>query len=684
MSKTCGLWKRGWKQRAGALALCGGMLLSGAFVAEAQENPQPIAVKTETQLAEANSERELPLIEEYLKQCWAKKQVAIDVRPYKITQEELNEIIFGIHYEEPEYYWTIHRSMFDEDPKTGFLETYYQLYESDNGRPFDRREELEREWEMVQEKTEYCKTDMEKALVVHEHLVDTIRYSEELGTRAHDIEGGILEKKAVCEGYALAYKFYMNRLGIPCKVVSGISGGLPHAWNQIQIDGKWYFVDATWDDPNGSLIEDGHAVKHEYFLTSEDGLAAYTWNKELYEACDDTTYDNAEWRWNAKGMVAHDGSLYLSGAMPHGDKVECGIWKYDPKDLSKPGELVFSLTDEWQVTSSRKGQGCTEITSYEGMLYYNTPTAVWKWNFDPEKAPEKVFELEKDISGEIWDVEAANGKIYYETGVYENSRKTKREYVIDRDYKKAPQPIAVTKSVMTVELGGSSKEIFLQVAAPGFATFTAKNPDICGVEEAYAGKSCKLIPKKVGETTIIVNTSATDHYLEGTADVKVIVRDGSSTAEKITLQYEAGANGAVRVVYAETGERLSNGAQIVPNTEVQFMASPDEGYSVKNWTVNGEVYKENGQIYTDATLRRKIKASTDRITVEFVREGAGGVKGDVNLNGKIEIGDVREVMRSICKKTELTDTQKQAADMNGNGSVDIEDLRNILRFICGK
>ena len=39
------------------------------------------------------------------------------------------------------------------------------------------------------------------------------------------------------------------------------------------------------------------------------------------------------------------------------------------------------------------------------------------------------------------------------------------------------------------------------------------------------------------------------------------------------------------------------------------------------------------------------------------------VKGDVNLNGKVEIGDVREALRSICKKTQLTETQKQAGDI---------------------
>ena len=65
----------------------------------------------------------------------------------------------------------------------------------------------------------------------------------------------------------------------------------------------------------------------------------------------------------------------------------------------------------------------------------------------------------------IWDAEAANGKIYYETGVYEKGERQKGQYVFDEDYRKAKHPIAVTKPVMTVVMGGEN--VFLQSAAPG-------------------------------------------------------------------------------------------------------------------------------------------------------------------------------------------------------------------------
>lgn len=509
-------------------------------------------------------------------------------------------------------------------------------------------------------------------------LENALEFSQQQAA-AHDIEGAIFEKEAVCEGYALAYKYYMNRLEIPCKIVSGTSNGQSHAWNQIQLNGNWYMVDPTWDD-----VANSHDVKHQYFLCSENKFPNHVWNKEseLYETCSDTTYDNLDWKNDLQGMYAYQGGLYRSKSLIVGGKEVSGIWRIDAENIEKEAELVLPITDQWQLNSVNVVRGYSQLSYYDGMLYYNTPRAVWRWNFDPESEPEKVFELDQSIPGEIWDAEAANGKIYYETGVYEKGERQKGQYVFDEDYRKAKHPIAVTKPVMTVVMGGEN--VFLQSAAPGNVTYTSKNPEICDVQVVWKDESCQLIPKKAGETIVTVHADPTDHYAEGAVDVKVIVKERDDIEEKITLQYEAGDGGSIAAVDAATGKILENGAKIKPNAEVQFTASPNSGYSVKNWVVNGEVYKENGIVYTGMELKRAITASSDSVKVEFVKDEPAFVKGDVNLSGKVEIGDVREALRSICKKTELTALQKQAADVNENGNVDIEDLRKILRFVCGK
>lgn len=59
-------------------------------------------------------------------------------------------------------------------------------------------------------------------------------------------------------------------------------------------------------------------------------------------------------------------------------------------------------------------------------------------------------------------------------------------------------------------------------------------------------------------------------------------------------------------------------------------------------------------------------------------------KGDVNIDGNVNIEDLRIVLRYVCGKTELKARQEEAADVVSDGMVDIQDLRQMLRYVCGK
>ena len=51
----------------------------------------------------------------------------------------------------------------------------------------------------------------------------------------------------------------------------------------------------------------------------------------------------------------------------------------------------------------------------------------------------------------------------------------------------------------------------------------------------------------------------------------------------------------------------------------------------------------------------------------------------------MKTGKLRSViLRSVCKKVELTEQQKLAADVTEDGKVEIGDLRKVLRYICHK
>lgn len=117
---------------------------------------------------------------------------------------------------------------------------------------------------------------VENLKIVHDYLVDTIEYDVEAGKNVYNIYGALVDKQAVCEGYARTYKLILDELGIPCIIACGTgrnsSGETEsHAWNYVQIDDNWYAVDVTWDDPviigNGSLTD---TLKYRYFLVGSD------------------------------------------------------------------------------------------------------------------------------------------------------------------------------------------------------------------------------------------------------------------------------------------------------------------------------------------------------------------------------------------------------------------------------
>lgn len=115
----------------------------------------------------------------------------------------------------------------------------------------------------------------EQVREVHNWLINNIEYDVNLEAQEpYSIVGALTEGKAVCEGYARSFKYILDELNIPCVLVSGTgtnSNGETesHAWNYVQLNGNWYAVDVTWDDPvivgNGNTELDDE-TRYRHFL----------------------------------------------------------------------------------------------------------------------------------------------------------------------------------------------------------------------------------------------------------------------------------------------------------------------------------------------------------------------------------------------------------------------------------
>ncbi|MGK9251015.1 transglutaminase domain-containing protein [Paenibacillus sp. P22] len=116
----------------------------------------------------------------------------------------------------------------------------------------------------------------EKLRAIHDWIVRHVRYDESL-TRytAYD---AVVNGTAVCQGYALLMYRMAADAGIEVRIVEGTVDSGDHAWNLVRLDGSWYHIDATWDDP---VPDRGSQVRHTYFLLSDEQIRKdHSWTRD--------------------------------------------------------------------------------------------------------------------------------------------------------------------------------------------------------------------------------------------------------------------------------------------------------------------------------------------------------------------------------------------------------------------
>ena len=106
------------------------------------------------------------------------------------------------------------------------------------------------------------------ALNLHDWLTHNAYYDTNYEYYGTDI---ILRGYGVCDSYSKAYTLLCQTAGINViRVIGKSAGGGSHAWNMIELDGSWYQVDVTWDDPvGGPLTAVSGYEGHDYFCLND-------------------------------------------------------------------------------------------------------------------------------------------------------------------------------------------------------------------------------------------------------------------------------------------------------------------------------------------------------------------------------------------------------------------------------
>lgn len=110
-------------------------------------------------------------------------------------------------------------------------------------------------------------SDFESVKAAYDYIINRVDYDYDYNNYL-DYEG-FRDGVMVCSGYSMALFHLLVDMNIPVRIVNGYcteeeKSVTAHAWNVVKIDGKWYNIDATWDDPG-----EEKDIQYQYFLKSD-------------------------------------------------------------------------------------------------------------------------------------------------------------------------------------------------------------------------------------------------------------------------------------------------------------------------------------------------------------------------------------------------------------------------------
>ena len=317
-------------------------------------------------------------------------QTNIDVSGFGLTSDDIdNGAVRSIINSHPEFislsggyrYWT-----------SGSTITQIEFAYLTNAK--EEQQELDAALQEVKSKIDISgMTDEEIVLAYHEYLTSTVAYAYEdyfngtiAANHGYDMYGALVKHSCVCQGYAETMFYLLREAGLSCAVAS--SENINHAWNIVKIHGKWYHIDATWDDPVWDMPGRSY---HDYFLVSFDTMNKNTltnhtkdrtdmvvsaqWG-DTYTTAVDTTYESGKfWNGIAKVIFYKDGYWY--SISEGSSKTSFNINKYQYS--TNINKVLYSGTAKWTTPSGGYYPGVYSSIYLRGdNLYFTTPDSLNK------------------------------------------------------------------------------------------------------------------------------------------------------------------------------------------------------------------------------------------------------------------------------------------------------------------
>ena len=139
---------------------------------------------------------------------------------------------------------------------------------------------------VIKEKLNNNMPTREKIKIIHDYIIDNAEYDKlkyenknDTTYKSNTAYGVLVQGYGTCNGYADAMAIFLDKLNIINYKISNSE----HIWNLVYLDGKWYHLDLTWDDPNSDV----NINRDTYFLITTSELeelndGTHKFDKSIY------------------------------------------------------------------------------------------------------------------------------------------------------------------------------------------------------------------------------------------------------------------------------------------------------------------------------------------------------------------------------------------------------------------
>lgn len=208
----------------------------------------------------------------------------LKIKDSHMSEYEIRKVVNAFSFDNPQIFWLENLFGYAYAGNDTIIE-FYSLFPAEECTKYI--DKLTKKVDEIVSSVNSSMSEYEREKYIHDTILKNCSYKTGVtgisdGWQYFSAYGALIDGEAVCEGYAKSMQILLSKVGIECYVIRGEGDGIGHMWNVVKLDGKWYHLDATWNDS-----DDG--INYEYFNLDTEKI---TKNHTINEVVSNIDFNN--------------------------------------------------------------------------------------------------------------------------------------------------------------------------------------------------------------------------------------------------------------------------------------------------------------------------------------------------------------------------------------------------------